>query len=34
LRGAVNQYGESAALWVRWAFDFLTGETIDAELHH
>lgn len=33
-RGSVNQYGETAALRLRWAFDFLTGETIDAELHH
>jgi IS4 transposase len=33
-RGSVNQYGESAALRLRWAFDFLTGETIDAQLHH
>ena len=33
-RGAVDQYGETAALRLRWAFDLLTGETIDAELHH
>ena len=33
-RGAANQFGESAALRLRWAFDFLTGQTIDAELHH
>ena len=33
-RGAVNQHGETAALRLRRAFDFLTGETIDAELHH
>jgi len=32
--GSVNQYGETAALRLRWAFDYLTGETIDAELHH
>ena len=33
-RGAVNQHGESAALRLRWAFDLLRGETVDAELHH
>lgn len=33
-RGSVNQHGESAALRLRWAFDLLSGETIDAELHH
>jgi hypothetical protein len=33
-RGSANQYGESAALRLRWAFDLLSGETIDAELHH
>lgn len=33
-KGSVNQYGEVAALRLRWAFDFLTGQTIDAELHH
>jgi len=32
-RGSANQHGESAALRLRWAFDFLTGQTIDAELH-
>lgn len=33
-RGAVNQHGQTAALRLRWAFDWFTGETIDAELHH
>src|SRR5690606_1199743 len=33
-RGSVNQHGECAALRLRWAFDLLSGETIDAELHH
>lgn len=33
-RGSVNQHGETAALRLRWAFDYLTGETIDAQLHH
>ena len=33
-KGSVNQYGETAALRLRWAFDFLSGETIDAALHH
>jgi hypothetical protein len=33
-KGSVNQHGETAALRLRWAFDFLSGETIDAALHH
>jgi hypothetical protein len=33
-KGSVNQHGETAALRLRWAFDFLTGQTIDAGLHH
>ena len=32
-KGSVNQHGETAALRLRWAFDFLTGQTIDAALH-
>ncbi len=32
-KGSVNQHGETAALRLRWAFDFLTGQTIDAGLH-
>ena len=33
LRGTSNQYGPVAALRLRWAFDFLSGETLDAELY-
>ena len=33
-KGSVNQHGESAALRLRWAFDYLSGQTIDAALHH
>ena len=33
-KGSVNQHGETAALRLRWAFNFLTGQTIDAGLHH
>lgn len=32
-RGAANQHGHCAALRMRWAFDFLTGHSIDAQLH-
>ena len=31
--GAANQFGHVAALRMRWAFDFFTGQTIDAQLH-
>ena len=34
LAGSVNQYGESAALRLRWVIDYLTGQTVDAALHH
>ena len=33
-KGSSNQFGETAALRLRWAFDFRSGNTIDAELHH
>ena len=33
LRGTSNQYGHCASLRLRWAFDFISGETIDAELY-
>lgn len=33
-RGSANQFGDTAALRLRWAFDFLTGQTLDAGLHH
>ena len=33
-KGSVNQHGETSALRLRWAFDFLSGQTIDAQLHH
>lgn len=33
-KGSSNQFGDTAALRLRWAFDFRSGETIDAELHH
>jgi hypothetical protein len=33
LRGSSNQHGHCAALRLRWAFDFLSGETLDAELY-
>jgi hypothetical protein len=31
--GAINQHGSYASLRQRWAFDYLTGETLGAELH-
>lgn len=33
-RGAANQFGESASLRLRWAFDLLSGEALDTELRH
>ena len=33
LRGSSNQYGKCASLRLRWAFDFLSGKTIDAEIY-
>lgn len=33
LPGSVNQHGCAAALRLRWALDFLSGKTLDAELH-
>lgn len=33
LRGTSNQYRDCASLRLRWAFEFLAGETIDAELY-
>ena len=31
--GSSNQFGESAALRLRWAWDFFSGQTVDAQLH-